>query len=169
IRRYRGGTVLLIKPSTAAVRRIRKRLAAEVKVLRGANAEAVIHKLNPIIRGWAAYYRSAVSSRIFHALDAYVWKLVYKWATHTHPNKSKHWVTARYFGMFNKARRDRWVFGDRDSGRYLTKSSWTKIVRHQMVKGTSSVDDPALANYWAERRRKHKPAPAYAREPSGLA
>ncbi|QKW48282.1 group II intron reverse transcriptase/maturase [Streptomyces buecherae] len=169
IRRYRGGAVLLIKPSTAAVRRIRKRLAAEVKALRGANAEAVIHKLNPIIRGWAAYYRSAVSSRIFHALDAYVWKLVYKWATHTHPNKPKHWVTARYFGMFNKARRDRWVFGDRVSGRYLTKFSWTKIVRHQMVKGTSSVDDPALADYWAERRRKHKPAPAGACEPSELA
>ncbi|WP_327239199.1 hypothetical protein [Streptomyces sp. NBC_01318] len=71
--------------------------------------------------------------------------------------------------MFNKARRDRWVFGDRDSGRYLAKFSWTKIVRHQMVKGASSVDDPVLADYWAERRRKHKPAPAYAREPSGLA
>ncbi|MFI0772708.1 group II intron maturase-specific domain-containing protein [Streptomyces sp. NPDC021218] len=87
VRRYRGGAVLLIKPTTAAVRRIRKRLAAEVKALRGANAEAVIHKLNPIIRGWAAYYRSVVSSRVFHALYAYVWKLVYKWAAHTHPNK----------------------------------------------------------------------------------
>ncbi|MFC8248612.1 group II intron reverse transcriptase/maturase [Streptomyces chartreusis] len=169
VRRYRGGAVLLIKPSTAAVRRIRKRLAAEVKALRGANAEAVIHKLNPIIRGWAAYYRSGVSSRVFHALDAYVWKLVYKWATHTHPNKPKHWVTARYFGMFNKTRRDRWVFGDRDSGRYLAKFSWTKIVRHQMVKGNASVDDPALTDYWAGRRRRQKPAPSHACEPLGLA
>ncbi|MFF5278705.1 group II intron reverse transcriptase/maturase [Streptomyces sp. NPDC000133] len=169
IRRYRGGTVLLIKPSKAAVRRIRKRLAAEVHALRGANAEAVIHKLNPIIRGWAAYYRSGVSSRVFQALDAYVWKLLYKWATHTHPNKSKHWVATRYFGMFNKARRDRWVFGDRDSGRYLAKFSWTKIVRHHMVKGSASVDDPALTDYWAERRRKHRPAPLPAREPTGLA
>src|SRR5439155_9182002 len=40
IRRYRGK--LLIKPSTAAVRRIRKRLTDEVKALRGANALAVI-------------------------------------------------------------------------------------------------------------------------------
>ncbi|MBM9506805.1 group II intron reverse transcriptase/maturase [Actinacidiphila acididurans] len=169
IRRYRGGTVLLIKPSTAAVRRIRKRLAAEVKALRGANAEAVIHKLNPIIRGWAAYYRSVVSSRVFHGLDAYMWKLIYKWATHTHANKPKRWVITRYFGMFNKARRDRWVFGDRDSGHYLTKFSWTKIVRHQMVKGTASVDDPALTDYWAERRRRRRPAPRPAGEPEGLA
>jgi RNA-directed DNA polymerase len=44
------------------------------------------------------------------------------------------------------------VFGDADSGAYLTKFSWTKIVRHQMVAGTSSVDDPSLTNYWAARR-----------------
>jgi len=29
-----------------------------------------------------------------------------------------------------------------------------------MVKGTASPDDPALANYWAERRRKTTPLPA---------
>jgi RNA-directed DNA polymerase len=39
IRRYANGK-LLIKPSSAAVRRIRKRLAAEVRSLRGANAVA---------------------------------------------------------------------------------------------------------------------------------
>ena len=44
-------------------------------------------------------------------------------------------LSARYFGQFNKSRRDRWVFGDRDSGAYLLKFAWTKIVRHQMVTG----------------------------------
>lgn len=169
VRRYRDGTLLLIRPSTEAVRRLRRRLAAEMKALRGANSAAVIRRLNPIIRGWAAYYRSVVSSRIFHGLDAYMWKLVYKWATHTHPNKSKHWITARYFGMFNKSRRDRWVFGDRESGYYLTKFSWTRIVRHQMVKGVASIDDPALTDYWAERRRRHGPALLHTRDPIGLA
>jgi len=61
--------------------------------------------------------------------------------------------------MFNKARRDRWVFGDRDSGAYLRKFAWTRIVRHQMVKGRASPDDPALAEYWATRRRKAPPPP----------
>ncbi len=46
-------------------------------------------------------------------------------------------VIARYFDMFNKSRRDRWVFGDRDSGAYLRKVAWTRIVRHQMVKGAA--------------------------------
>ena len=61
---------------------------------------------------------------------------------------------ARYFGKFNKARQDRWVFGDRTSGAYLHKFAWTNIVRHQIVRHGASPDDPALADYWAWRRRK---------------
>ena len=157
VRRYHGK--LLIKPSKAAVRRVRDRLRTEMWSLRGVNARAVIQRLNPITRGWAAYYRTVVSSKVFAALDDYMWKLAYKWARHVHPNKSAHWAVARYFGMFNKARRDRWVFGDRHSGVYLRKFAWTRIVRHQMVKGRASPDDPALAEYWAARRRKAPPPP----------
>ena len=155
VRSYRNGK-LLIKPSKEAVRRIRNRLAAEVKALHGANAEAVISRLNPIIRGWAAYYRSVVSKETFSSLDHYVWRLTYRWAKRAHPNKSKRWVIARYFDVFNPSRRDRWVFGDRDSGRYLVKFSWTRIVRHQMVTGGASPDDPALTDYWVRRRRRSR-------------
>ena len=148
---------LLIKPSKEAVRRIRRRLAVEVKALHGANAEAVITRLNPVIRGWAAYYRNVVSKEIFSALDHYMWVLTYRWARRAHPNKGKRWVKARYFAAFHPSRRDRWVFGDHDSGRYLVKFSWTPIVRHRLVKGRASVDDPTLIDYWARRRRRDKP------------
>lgn len=127
--------------------------------LRGANAQAVIRKINPIARGWSAYYRTVVSSQIFNALDNYMWKLTYKWAKHSHPNKPKRWIVNRYFGQFNPARQAKWVFGDRDSGAYLRKLAWTKIIRHQLVAGTASPDDPALAEYWATRRRRGPPPP----------
>jgi RNA-directed DNA polymerase len=100
-----------------------------------------------------------VSSEVFTQLDNYMWRLTYKWAKHSHPNKPKHWIVDKYYGKFNKARRDRWVFGDRDSGAYLLKFAWTKIVRHQIVKGVASPDDPALADYWANRRSKGPPPP----------
>jgi RNA-directed DNA polymerase len=157
VRRYHGK--LLIKPSTAAIRRIRERLRTEIKTLRGSNVGAVLRKINPIVRGWSAYYRTVVSSEVFTQLDNYMWRLAYKWAKHTHPNKPKYWIVDRYFGAFNKARQDRWVFGDRDSGAYLLKFAWTKIARHQLVNGAASPDDPALADYWAARRRKGPPPP----------
>jgi len=156
LRRYPNGK-LLIKPSAKAIKRFRERLAREFRALRGANVAAVLAKIVPITRGWVAYYRTVVSSRVFHALTNYLWKLTYKWASWSHPNKPKRWIIKRYFGKFNKFRNDHWVFGDRDTGAYLTKPSWTDIVRHTLVKGGASRDDPELAGYWAQRRRKVKP------------
>ena len=132
VRRY--GQKPLIRPSKTAVRRIRERLRDELRSLRGSNAHTVIKRLNPVIRGWAAYYRTQVSAKVFGDLDHYLWQLTYKWATFSHTNKPTSWVIARYFGRFNRSRQDRWVFGDRASGAYLHRFAWTGIVRHQIVR-----------------------------------
>lgn len=169
IRRYRRGSnpaKLLIKPSPKAVKRVRNRLAEEMRALRGSNAGAVIARINPIIRGWSAYYRGVVSSTTFTALDSHMWKLTYRWATHTHPTKSAKWISSRYYGRFNRFRNARWVFGDpnhpvsKTNGTtiHMVKFSWTNIVRHVPVTAGASPDDPDLTDYWAKRRRKIKPA-----------
>ena len=125
IRRYANGK-LLIKPSKDAVQRIRKRLTVEMRALRGSNADAVIAKLNPIIRGWSAYYRSVVSkTTFFNALDTHMWKLASANGPSSAPEQVGRWVVDRYFGAFHPTRRDRWIFGDRDSGAYLAKFAWT--------------------------------------------
>ena len=156
LRRYPNGK-LIIKPGEAAVKRFRERLAREFRALRGSNVAAVLARIVPITRGWCAYYRTVVSTRVFASLTDYLWKLTYKWACWSHPNKPKSWIVGRYFGKFSKFRNDRWVFGDRDTGAYLPKPAWTGIVRHTLVKGGASPDDPALAGYWAQRRQKVKP------------
>jgi RNA-directed DNA polymerase len=130
VRRYptRQGGKLLIKPSKTAMKQIRQRLSAELRALRGATPADVIGTLNPIIRGWAAYYRPVVASEAFGRLDAHLWPLLYRWARRRHRRKSRHWIAGRYFGQFNKTRTDRWVFGDRDSGAYLHKFAWGVLV-----------------------------------------
>ncbi len=153
VRRHAGK--LITKPSKAAVKRVKHRLAAEMRALRGGNTAAVLAKINPIARGWANYYRGAASSRTFAALDHYLWQLTYKWACYSHANKPKPWIVSRYYGRFNPASQDRWVFGNRDNGAYLPRLGWTKIVRHSLVVGAASPDDPALTGYWARRRGKN--------------
>ena len=155
VRRYRSK--LLIKPSKAAVRRIRERLRTELRSLRGSNAPAVIKTLNPIIRGWAAYYRAAGIQQDVRLAGQLPVAAHVQMGQVQPSNKPTRWVVARYYGRFNTTRHDRWVFGDRESGAYLHKFAWTRIVRHQMVTGAASPDDPALTEYWAERRRKHHP------------
>jgi len=158
IRRYqtKDGGKVLTKPSKEALIKIRRRMKAELRALRGMPALAVIDRLNPVIRGQAAYYRTGASKKAFTTLDAFTWRALYAWALRQHRRKSRRWVTRRYFGRYNKARNDRWVFGDRETGAYLHKYSWTPIVRHAQVTGRASPDDPALAQYWADRRRRQK-------------
>jgi len=39
-----------------------------MRALRGVNASMVLIRLNPIIRGWTAYYRTVVSSAAFRSV-----------------------------------------------------------------------------------------------------
>lgn len=178
VRRYGDGNrgKLLIKPSKAAVKRFRARLRTEVRNLYGTNSLAVIAKLNPIIRGWAAYYSTVVSSATFSSIDHSLWWTMMKWGHRRHPTKSYRWIVDRYFDAFHPTRQDRWVFGDRETGAYLRRVAWTHIHRHQMVNFDASPDDPELADYWRKRRRRRlppdttEPAPSpYPRRPRGLA
>jgi RNA-directed DNA polymerase len=157
VRRYdtKDGPKLLTKPSKEALVKIRRRLKAEVRALRGHPAALVVDRLNPIVRGQAAYYRTGVSKEAFAALDNWLWDQLHSWARRQHRRKNRRWVARRYFGRRNPSRNDTWVFGDPKTGAYLHKYSWTPIVRHVPVAGRSSPDDPALARYWADRRKRH--------------
>ncbi|MFF3942977.1 group II intron reverse transcriptase/maturase [Streptomyces phaeofaciens] len=154
VRRYDGK--LIVKPSKEAVKRIRGKLREAAMRMRAAPIEKVLAHLNPLIKGWATYYRGAVSTETFAALDHYMWKRMFRWAKRRHPKKSKTWVVDRYWGAFSRTRNDRWVFGDKNTGRYLYKFGWTRIERHTPVKGTASKDDPALESYWVARTKKRK-------------
>lgn len=153
VRRYPSGK-LLIKPSKAALRKHREKLAALMRRLRGENALTVIGAVNPVIRGWTSYYRGVVSARAFNSMSSYTWRLTWKWARNAHRNKPPTWIAARHYGRFCPFRNDQWVFGDKDTGAYMLKHSWTRIVRHVMVAGRASPDDPDLDGYWKTRRNR---------------
>jgi RNA-directed DNA polymerase len=58
-RHYNGK--LLIKPAKKKILDFCKRLGREIKAINGYEQEAVIQKLNPILRGFANYDRGVVS------------------------------------------------------------------------------------------------------------
>lgn len=156
IRRYRTktnptGWKPLIKPSKNAVQKLRDRLREEWTALNGKNALTAIQRLNPIIRGWANYFRTQVATETFSKLEDYMFTREVRFAKRSHPDKSKYWWKAKYFGKLNPYRDDHWVFGDKDTGLYLMKFNWFPIRRHVLVHGTSSPDDPTLKEYWHKR------------------
>ena len=153
IRRYNGK--MLIKPSEDAVRRVKEKIKNTIRDYRGSPAERLIGALAPLVRGWSTYYRHVVSTKIFKRLDNFTYKALRRWAHYCHPNKTGRWIRERYWGQFEEGRGDRWVFGSR--AKRLPKFAWTKIVRHVIVKGDASRDDPELESYWRSRSRKRLP------------
>jgi RNA-directed DNA polymerase len=152
-RTTKTGYKLLIRPSSLAITRLKSKLKELWLRLKGHNVRNVLRTLNPVIRGWANYYCPTVASEVFSRLDHWMHQRAKRYVTHRHPTKSHTWRVGRYWGRLNPNRQDHWVFGDKCTGAYLLKFSWFKIVRHQLVRGTASPDDPNLRDYWWSRRR----------------
>ena len=148
----RTGWKLLIKPSKESVQAVQKKLKEIWMKGKGANVQGVLAKLNPIIRGWANYFRTVVASEIFHKLDSWMFYRADRYAKWQHPKKPKHWRQQKYWGRLNLDRPDRWVFGDKATGGYLLKFGWFPRERQTLVKGTASPDDPQLKGYWEQRQ-----------------
>ena len=58
--------------------------------------DRLLHRLNPVLRGWCAYFHHGVSSRTFNYLRAYVWRRVIIWLRHKHHGRNWRWLKHRY-------------------------------------------------------------------------
>ncbi|NEO57062.1 MAG: group II intron reverse transcriptase/maturase [Okeania sp. SIO3B5] len=156
LRHYNGK--LLIKPSKQKVLAFCKKVGQVIMNMKGAKQEEVIRVLNPILRGFANYYRGVVSKETFSYTQNRVWKYLWRWCCRRHPNKSTKWVKDKYFGSY---KRNHWTFmcygegrGGKEKQYVLYNIASTPIVRHVKVKGAASPDDPSLREYWQERSLK---------------
>lgn len=150
---------LLIKPTKKKVLNFCRRIGDEIKGLNGASQEVVISKLNPILRGFANYYRAAVSKETFSYISHRVWQYLWRWCKRRHPEKGKKWVRERYFYTIKG---NRWTFACNSCDRRgknklisLYPIASTTIERHIKVKGAASPDDPTLKDYWEKRHQKY--------------
>jgi RNA-directed DNA polymerase len=144
----RSGYRLLIKPSKKSVLAMKRKLKAAFRKWRGFQVDDLIKDLNPVIRGWANYFRTGVASKTFETLDSYCFELQKRWVGWRHPTKSWGWMKRRYWGKFNKGYQ--WCFGRKDL--YLLMLKWFPIERHTMVRRFACWDDPELQDYWDERK-----------------
>jgi RNA-directed DNA polymerase len=144
-RKYSGK--LLIKPSRKNVKAFYGKVQ-EIIRYHGGSQEDLIHRLRPVIQGWAQYHRHVVAKATFNRLDAMIWRLLWRWAKRRHQRKGSQWVRARYF----RTRGARsWEFAcvqrpmARRRARYfcLLPLSATPIFRHAKIKGDFNPYDPA--------------------------
>ena len=144
IRNYKGK--LLTKPQKEKVQQHLRHLKGILEANKQAKVESLVRQLNPIIMGWANYYRYGVASRTFSMVGHRLWQMLWRWAKWRHPNKSSGWVKQRYFKRVGNRN---WVFGNQQAT--LCNLTEIPIRRYTKVRGNSSPYNPSQREYWAKR------------------
>lgn len=94
-----GRRVVLTIPSKLALASVMHK----IKKLTGRNTtslslEGVLRTVNPVLRGWAAYFRYGASKRTFSYLGWYAWWRLFLWIRYKHPHLTWKQLRRRYYG-----------------------------------------------------------------------
>ncbi|WP_341315279.1 group II intron reverse transcriptase/maturase [Paraburkholderia sp. IMGN_8] len=155
VRKYAGK--LLTKPASENVRAFLRRVREIVKGNKALRHDALIRLLNPLLRGWANYFRHVVAKQTFAKVSHEIWRCLWRWAKRRHPNKSARWIKQKYFRVVASRH---WVFGT-ETGKTLSTGkpelltlydiASTPIRRHRKIKAAANPFDPQWDSYFEER------------------
>jgi RNA-directed DNA polymerase len=143
----------LIRPSKSKI----KEHFGEIKevISKTRQTDVLLMELNPKIIGWARYYHTVVSYKIFKWLDTLLFKALLEWQYKKHPTQSRKWLNQIYY---HKKEKRNWVFGIKLSknSELISLKSYTDvpIKRFIKVKGEKSPYDGDTL-YWSFRLNNH--------------
>ena len=150
------GDTLLTQPAKDRVKRMLAKIKYEIKRFRSDAQHELIMRLNPILNGWANYYKHSAASNVFRKADHQIYKKLWQWALRRHGNKCKVWIKDRYFHKIDG--RD-WVFAIKKKNEKkeeyyipITILFHTKIVKYPQLKCDVNPFDPEWRQYLEKRR-----------------
>jgi RNA-directed DNA polymerase len=152
---WKGSLVAMTYPSKKSLEAIKykvKRLTTRSTTY--LSLKTLLWVLNPVLRGWATYFRYDASKRTLAYVDHFAWWRVFRWLRKKHPKRTWRYLKTRYCD-------GRWRIND--GGLELFRPSRVKVERYRF-RGTrillpwmepdelgkvgrfagADVDDPAL-------------------------
>ena len=147
------GNTLRITPSKEGVQTLIRKVGNIIRHHVSAPIEALIKKLNPVLRGWANYHRHVVSSEAFNRVDTYVFEHLWRMVRRRHQNKPTGWLIKKYWSAAGKH-----VFSILHT--YKKKIRILKVIRvsaigikrHIKIKAEANPYLPEFSNYFWRRK-----------------
>ena len=151
------GEKMLIKPSQKNVKAFYGKIKEIIGTSLSVPTQTLIHRLNPLLRGWAAYHKGVVAKAAFSKLDHLIYWRLMRWGLRRHPRKSVKWVLEHYW----KRPLGRWDFMSSSNecdqtldSLALIKLADTPIVRHTKIRGAYNPFDKEWLVYGEQLREK---------------
>ena len=155
IRKYKGK--FLNKPSKSGIKAVKAKIKEAVRKGYGWSGAELISTLNPIIKGWANYYRIGVSKATYAALDKYIYEKTFYWTMRKFNGHNRYKAVDRYFR--NRSLSRRWIFSDivktKDGKKKVCiwKMMDTKIQRHIKIRSNANPYFPEYFEYFEDRKK----------------
>lgn len=144
-----------IRPSDKARKKHRKALKKVVEDHKSIGTDALITKLNPIIRGWSNYYSIISEKTELWEEDNQLWHVLRGYANY---RKGRKTLGKSLSNLFTQ-KEGKQVFRSKGvNPKLLLKHGDTETRIHRVVKPDASPYDGNW-NYWSERRGKHPETP----------
>ena len=83
-------------PSKPSLQAVKARVRQITRTGHNQALDQLLHRLNPVLRGWCAYFRHGVSKRTFNYLRAFAWRRVVCWLRRKHPKANWRWLRRHY-------------------------------------------------------------------------
>lgn len=147
------GFKTIITPSKEACQRHQATLQAIIRKHRSSSQAQLIAQLNPIIKGWTAYYAPVSAKRTFDKMSNLTFLKLKRWAIRRHPRKSRRWVMKKYWRLEQGS----WTFAPVESIPFYPHYH-TPIKYHTKVQGRRSPYDGNWL-YWTTRRGRQPGTP----------
>lgn len=147
------GFKTIITPSQEGIQRHRQALRRIVQKSQSLPQEQLIDQLNPVIHGWALYYRTVVAKEAFADCDYHLGTLLWQKMTRKHPKKNAGWIKGKYWRRI-EGKALTYATPEGPEQRVLRRHAAISIQRHTKVKGKASPYDGNLL-YWAKRLKEH--------------
>jgi len=147
------GNTLLITPSKEGIQTLLRKVGDLIRKHVSSPMEALIKKLNSVLRGWANYHRHVVSSEAFSRVDTYVFEQLWRMVRRRHQNKTKGWLFKKYWSAAGKHLFSI-VHKYKEKTRILQiiRVSSLGIKRHIKIKADANPYLPEFGQYFWRRR-----------------
>ena len=148
------GFKTIIKPSKKNILAHHETIKKIINSTKNDSQEALIVRLNPVIRGWCNYYRTVASKETFSSEDNTLWEMLRAWTVSRKKNKRP--VRKVFRKYFSNGKVGKWTFQTKEMSLYYHAE--TEIKRHQLVKPKASPYDGNWT-YWSKRMGKYPETP----------
>ena len=91
-----GQRAIYTYPAKKAVAAVKATVRALTRTAHDQPLAVLLHRLNAVLRGWAAYFRHGVSKATFDYVGQFAWARVLRWLHRKHQHAGWTWLRRRY-------------------------------------------------------------------------